>query len=313
LTQAALQPSAQQAARQAAPYKVGLGLYLLLAVMILGWSGNYIAGKIALREFPALLLLSWRALFAGAFILPAYFWERAHGGGRWTWSDAPMLVAIGLFGIAGNQALFVLGLSHTSVAHAAIFANLTPLMVLALSRMRGLEKITGRKLAGMAIALSGVTLLKVLEHATSGPAAGWLGDALIFSGSFVFSLFTVFGKPLARRHSAITVNTFAYVTGAIALSPMLVWQSAGVRLGAISWGAWAAAAYMAMFSSVVSYLIYYFALARMVPSRVSVFSYFQPPLAAALGVIILGESLTIPLIVSAVIIFIGVFLTERGR
>jgi drug/metabolite transporter (DMT)-like permease len=313
LTQAALETAAGPRVKSGAMHRVGPGLYLLIAVMILGWSGNYVAGKIALRQFPALLLVSWRALFAGVFILPAYLWERRTEGARWTWADVPILVVIGFFGIAGNQMLFVLGLSHTSVAHAAIFANMTPLMVLALSRLRGLEKITGRKLAGMGIALSGVVLLKALEHAGGGPGAGWLGDALIFSGTILFSLFTVFGKPMTRRHSAITVNTFAYVSAAIVLAPVAAWQSASVSLGAISWGAWAAAAYMALFSSVISYLIYYFALARMVPSRISVFSYFQPPLAAALGVIVLGERLTVPLVISACVIFAGVFLTERGR
>ena len=289
-------------------------LYALIALMIFGWSGNYVAGKIALREFPALELTAIRAIFAGVLILPAYWWERRKNGATWTWEEARLLLVLGLMGVSGNQLLFVLGLSRTSVAHAAIFANLTPFTVLLLASLRGLERITARKLAGMGIALSGVALLKLLEPAApGGAAASWAGDLLIFGGSFAFALFTVFGKPLTKRHSAITVNSFAYVTGAFAMAPIAVWQSARAPLARISPTGWLAVLYMALFSSVISYLIYYYALGRMAPSRISTFSYFQPPLATALGVIVLNEHVTVALVASAAVIFAGVYLTERGR
>jgi drug/metabolite transporter (DMT)-like permease len=289
-------------------------LYALIALMIFGWSGNYVAGKIALREFPPLLLTSWRALFAGALILPAWWWERRRGGGRWTWREAPALLALGLLGVALNQTLFVFGLSRTSVAHAAIFANLTPITVLLLASAGGLERFTAGKLGGMAVALGGVALLKTLEpHARNAPAASLAGDLLIFAGGLAFALFTVFGKPVTKRHSAITVNTFAYVAGALVMAPVAAWQSARFPMASITLKAWGALLFMALFSSVISYLIYYWALGRMAPSQISKFSYFQPPAATALGVIVLGEQVTWALAVSAAVIFAGVFLTERAR
>ena len=55
---------------------------------------------------------------------------------------------IGIFGVSLNQFLFVLGLSRTSVAHASIFANMSPILVLLLAGASGLERLTPRKLAG---------------------------------------------------------------------------------------------------------------------------------------------------------------------
>lgn len=289
-------------------------LYALIALMVFGWSGNYVAGKIALRELPPLLVTSWRALFAGALILPAWWWERRRNGSRWRWSDAPALLALGLLGVTLNQLLFVFGLGRTSVAHAAIFANLTPIGVLLLASARGIERITAGKLTGMAVALGGVALLKTLEpRMRNAPQASLAGDLLIFAGGFAFALFTVFGKPVANRLSAITVIGFAYVSGAVLMAPVAAWQSARFPMASVSLGAWAALLYMALFSSVISYLIYYWALGRMAPSRISKFSYFQPPLAAALGVVVLGERVTWALALSATVIFAGVFLTERAR
>ncbi|MGD0363872.1 MAG: EamA family transporter, partial [Bryobacteraceae bacterium] len=51
-------------------------LYALIFLMVAFWSGNYIAGKIALRAFSPLLLAGLRIGFAGVAMLPLYGWER---------------------------------------------------------------------------------------------------------------------------------------------------------------------------------------------------------------------------------------------
>ena len=69
---------------------------------------------------------------------------------------------------------------------------------------------------------------------------------------------------------------------------------------------------MALFPSVVAYLIYYHALAHMTASRVSAFSYLQPVFASLMGLFILGESLGAPVIAGGAVILAGVYLAERG-
>ena len=70
---------------------------------------------------------------------------------------------------------------------------------------------------------------------------------------------------------------------------------------------------MALLPSVICYLIYYYALARMEASRLAAFSYLQPLLAVAFGVLILHEHITFGLVVSGLVIFAGVYITERAR
>ena len=114
--------------------KGSVSLYALIALMIAGWSGNYIAGKIALQAFPPVLVYGLRVSTAGILILPAYWWERRRSATPlWTLRDVPLLVVLGLFGVSLNQFLFVLGLSRTSVAHSSIFANTTPILILLLA------------------------------------------------------------------------------------------------------------------------------------------------------------------------------------
>lgn len=288
-------------------------LFALVILMTVGWSGNYVAGKIILREVPPLLLAGLRVTVAGAAMIPLYIRERRKHEDRWTRADLPLLLLLGILGVALNQFCFVMGLSRTSAAHAAIFANMTPVIVLLLAVFQGLEKFTAPKVAGMAVALGGVVLLETLEAKPRSNGPSWTGDMLVLAGCFAFSLFTVLGKPAARRLSTVTVNTFAYVGGALAMSPVTLWQSAGFSFGRVSVLAWACLLYMALVSSVSCYLIFYYALAHMSPSRVSTFSYLQPPLAAGLAIVLLGEHVTLALVLCAAMILAGVYLTEQGR
>jgi len=280
--------------------------------MIVGWTGNYVAGKIALESFPPVLLYGLRISMAAVLMLPVYAWQRRRGKPTWTLRDLPLLVAIGVFGVSLNQFLWVLGLSRTSVAHSSIFGNMSPMLVVLLAGASGLERLTARKIAGVVVSLAGVVLLRSLDSQPHGQAT-FLGVFFTFCGSLVFAVFTVLGKPTARQHGSITVNTVAYVGGAALLAPVTLWQAARFPLAAVPWSAWAAVFYMALGPSVVCYLIYYYALGHMEASRLTAFNYLLPPLATLLGVWMLGEHITLWTVLAAAVIFSGIYLVERAR
>jgi drug/metabolite transporter (DMT)-like permease len=160
--------------------------------------------------------------------------------------------------------------------------------------------------------LTGVVLLRTLDAGPQGEAT-LAGDAITMGGALAFSIFTVLGKPQAHRYGTITVNTFAYAGGALLMSPVTLWQSAGFDFRAVPFSAWASVFYMALLPSVICYLIYFYALARMEASRLAAFSYLQPLLATVFGILILHERVTLALVVSGLVIFGGVSITERAR
>lgn len=287
-------------------------LYALLSLMIVGWAGNYVAAKIALQSIPAVLLYGFRISMAGALMAPVYLWDRRRHKPTWTLRDLPLMVAIGIFGVSLNQFLFVLGLSRTSVAHAAIFANLSPFLVLLLAAASGLEKFTGRKMMGVAVALAGVILLRAADARPMGEST-FVGDFITFLGSLAFAIFTVLGKPSAKRHGSIAVNTVAYVGGALLMAPVTIWQAARFPLAAVPWKAWVSVFYMALGPSVICYLIYYYALAHMEASRLAAYNYVLPAMATLLGVWTLGEHITLWTVVAGVVIFGGIYMVERAR
>jgi drug/metabolite transporter (DMT)-like permease len=284
-------------------------LYALILLMVVFWSANYIAGKIALREFSPMMLAGLRIGLAGVTMLPIYTWQgtRLRAKPR----EMARLLVLGLLGVTLNQVFFIIGLSRTSVAHSALIIGLTPILVLFLAALRGLERMTLRKAGGMAIALAGVGVLKAFEPGTA-TGATWLGDFFIFLTALCFALFTVFGKEVTKQYSSITMNTVAYVAGGLALLPVTIWEASRHSLAHISTGAWLSAVYMALFPSVIAYLIYYYALTHIAASRVSAFSYLQPVFATAMGIAILGERIGAPVIAGGLVILSGVYLAERG-
>lgn len=285
-------------------------LYILLSFVVLFWSFNYVAAKIALREFPPMLLIGLRSALAAAILVPFYLWREGTSGSVWTWRELRLVAPLGLCGVAANQLFFVLGLARTSVAHAAIVIATTPILVLLLASAAGQERLSARKLGGMAIAFSGILVLQLGPG--QGSAATPFGDLLILLGALSFAGFTVLGKSVSRRHGGLTVNTIAYLSAGFVLAPVVLLQGSSFHYESVSAGGWWSLFYMSAFASVLAYLFFFYALTHIAASRVSVFSYLQPVLATLMAVPVLREPLHPGLFVGGSLALVGVFVTERS-
>lgn len=287
-----------------------LRLYFLIALMTTLWSFNFIAAKFALKEFPALLASGIRIAFAGLAMLPIYAYYSRRGETVWARADVPKLISLGMLGVALNQLFFVLGISRTSVAHAAIVIAFTPILVLLLAFFAGQERLRPANVTGLLTALTGVVVLQMLSG-KQGDASP-LGDSLVFVASLTFAIFSVYGKrETGRIHSAV-LNTFAYSGSGLVLLPMTLWLGKEFRFGEVSLTAWASLLYMALFASVLCYLIYYYALTYVPASRVAAFSYMQPVLATLMAIPLLGEHPTLSVAFGGILVLAGVFLAERA-
>jgi drug/metabolite transporter (DMT)-like permease len=279
-------------------------------LVLLFWSFNYVAAKVALRDFPPLLLVAVRTVLAGAMILPVYFWRQGGDLGELTWRELRVLVPLGACGVAGNQLFFVVGLSHTSVAHTGIVNALGPLLVLLIAASIGQERLTARKVIGMVIAFGGIVVLQ-LDH-VKGSQATLLGDFYVLLGALCFAAFTVFGKSVSARHGGITVNTVAYVSGALLLAPIIIWTGGQFHFKTVSVLGWWSLFYMAAVSSVIAYLLYYHVLAKMPASRVSGLLYLQPVVATLMAIPLLAEPVNSGLLLGGSLTLAGVYVTGRS-
>jgi drug/metabolite transporter (DMT)-like permease len=288
-----------------------LTIYLLLAAMVLLWSGNYIMAKVVLREVPAILVVALRAVIAGVLIFPVY-WRSLRRSGEWPRGrDLGELFLLGFGGIAMNQFCFVLGIGRTTVTHSAIIMSTIPVWVLLLATALGMERVTLAKVSGMVMAICGVLILQSFRSQyTGGSTPTVLGDFLVLLCALLLAGMTTFTKRWKPGES-LAVVAVGYIAGAIAFAPVVWWQSRTFPLGSITPAVWAGILYMSACCSVICYLIYNYALRYIAASRVAATQYMQPFLATMLAVMLLGERLTAPIVAAGGVIIAGVFVTER--
>jgi drug/metabolite transporter (DMT)-like permease len=286
-------------------------LYSLVFVMVLCWSGNYVAAKIVFREIPAMLAMALRTIVS-AILMAGIYWRRPRGvESIWTRREMGILIALGLFGMVMNQFFWTIGVSQTTVVHSSMIMATTPIWVLLMAGLMGLEPITFPKVGGMAIAMTGVAMLQVFRPKLSAQSPTLRGDFFILLCTLALAGMTAFGKRYRPRSGGIAVNAVGYILGAFLLLPSFWFSSRGFDFGKVTAGAWMGVVYMGAISSVTGYLIYYYALARMSASRMAAFQYLQPVFASLMAVVMLGEELTGAALAAGGIIFAGVFVTER--
>ena len=286
-------------------------LYGLLVVLLLLWSSNFIFAKYALREMPLAMAIALRYVICGVCMLPLAAANRRSAAWRSSpvrLTDAPWLLTVGLLGLVGNQVLFLIGLSMTSVAHASIITALSPVLVLVGSFVTGLERITFRRVAGLAIAASGVVVLQ-FSRGSKGEASA-TGDAVMVVSVIFFAAFNLLGKPLAERYGSLKLNASAYLAaGLLALPVTAIGWGGVVHASAL---AWAGVVYMGAASSVLGYLIYGYALRQLPASRVAVVIYLQPLLASLLAIPMLSERPSAGFIPAAALVLGGVYTVQRS-
>jgi drug/metabolite transporter (DMT)-like permease len=296
-----------------------------IAFVVIVWAFNFIAAKVGLRYLAPLTMASFRVTLAGLSMVPAYLvcsrWPafanarpmRSQGLTR---RDLWTFAYLGFFGVVVNQMCFTMGLRYTSVSHAAVIVGMGPIYTLILAVLFRLERATWHKVVGMAIALVGIAVL-ASENGISARSPSLLGDAITMSGSIGFATYAVLGKRVAGRYDALTMVAFNHFAGAIIILPVALRQARQLgpfsRWRAIPWPAWAAVVFMAVFSSALAYLLYFWLLRYLEASQLSAFTYLLPVLAVILGILLLGERGSLMQIIGGILALGGVYWVESGR
>ena len=297
-----------------------------IGLVVVVWAVNFIAAKVGLRYLPPVTMASLRVVLAGLSMVPAYlicsrlpvfrdatrFRERGFSGGDiWTF------LYLGFFGVVVNQMCFTLGLHYTSVSHAAVIVGMGPIYTLVLAVLFRLEKATGHKVIGMAMAFGGVAVLAT-DNGISPRSPSLLGDAITMTGSIGFATYAVLGKRVAGKYDALTMAAFNHFAGAVIVLPVALEQvrangGPATMWRTVPWQGWAALMYMAVLSSALAYIFYFWLLRYLEVSQLSAFTYLLPVLATILGILWLGERGSLLQILGGALALGGVYWVESGR
>lgn len=130
---------------------------LLLAALVLIWGANWPVMKVGLAHIQPLWFAALRlAMGTLCFLAVLVPLGRARLPTR---QDLPVVVSVGLLQMAAFMALVNIGLQWVPAGRSAILAYTTPLWVGPGAALLLGERLTGRRLAGLALGLAGVTVL----------------------------------------------------------------------------------------------------------------------------------------------------------
>lgn len=292
------------------PRQAPLGrVYAALFLQVMINSGTYLAGKRAMEELPPVTVVLWRFLLCAlVFCLLLAFTPGPKLPPRSEWRRVLML---GMLAGPINQMLFFYGLSRSTAAHAALLYALTPLGVYLLSLARGDERPSSRATSGILTALVGVVVL-LLGRGLASARGSLVGDLIILAAVSAWVVYTTEGRPFAAAHGPVRSTAWSMVAATLLLVPVMPFALAPARTFSASLPALGSIAYLAVLTSVVAYLIWYYALTQVSASRVAIFSNLQPAMTAIAAWMVLGESLHWELALGGGLVIAGVRLTQSA-
>ena len=198
-----------------------------------------------------------------------------------------MLVLAGLF-FAADLAVWHWSIAYTSVANSTLLANMAPLVVTVVAWLFFHERISRGFVAGLVLALAGAVLL--VQAGSGSGAHHLLGDALALSTAFFYAGYLLTVKDLRRTVGTARLMVVSSAVSAACLLAVSLVQ--GESLWPSTARGWLVVLGLAWLAQVVGQGLIAFGMARLPASFSSVSLLLQPPAAAVLAWLLLGESLS---------------------
>ena len=286
-----------------------IAVFAALVTVQLFFGLHYAAAKFILTYIPPRAWATMRIVPA-AILLMGYVLVTRRKRLPTAPGDIASIALYSLFGVIINQVFFVEGLSRTATSHSAVINSFIPIATLLIAILRRHERATTLKIAGILLSLSGVLYL-IGHSGTMLPRRFLVGDLLTLINATSYSIFLVISKPILSRHSSLAVTAQMLMFGAVGISMLGAPQFGAIDPAAIPSTVWWAGAFVVIFATLGTYILSAWALKRVESSQVALYIYLQPLIASILAVSFLGEPLGVETLVSAPLIFGGMYLATR--
>ncbi|HKF98315.1 MAG TPA: DMT family transporter [Steroidobacteraceae bacterium] len=291
-----LAPAAKPADHMAA-WRTPLELTLLGAI----WGASFMFMRVAAADFGPFPLVEMRLAF-GALVLTPFLWRaRAQFSG---------MLYLRIAGIAMMNAtvpltLFAWAAERAPAGIGAISNGMTVMFTALVAFVFFGERIGARRLMGLIIGFVGVTIL------ASGKTAGVSVAPAALAGTAA-SLCYGIGINLVRRYLTpyppAAVAAAALTSGALLIAPLALWNWPHHPLPPVSW---VSALLLGVLCTGFAFVLYYRLVARIGAARTSTVTYLIPLFGVIWAWLLLGEGVTLSMVLAGALILAGVGLSQR--
>ena len=278
--------------------------WLLFGAMSVIWGVPYLFIKIAVDELSAGFVAWSRVALAALVLLPLALRSGALRGLPLRW-----MVAFATAEIVVPFPMIAFGEERISSSLTAILIAAVPLVVAILAiRFDQSERPTPIRLTGLLIGIAGVVALVGIDIGGRGTELVGAGAVLVAAVGYAIGPMIV--KRKLSECDPIGPVTAAMVIASIMLLPLGV---GGLPSELPSADVVASVAVLGIVCSAIAFLIFFRLIAEVGPSRATVITYVNPIVALAVGVAILGESVTAGAVAGLLLILAGSWLSTDGR
>ncbi|MEZ5664444.1 MAG: DMT family transporter [Burkholderiaceae bacterium] len=282
----------------------------LLILCCAFWGFQQILIKSTVGEVPPLWQASLR--FWGATAL-LWMWCRLRGVPLFE-RDGTLrggLLAGLLF--AGEFCFIYLGLMHTSASRLTVFLYTSPFVVaLLMPRVVPGEALRRVQWIGLTIAFAAVALAFSEGFSSASPVAGqWRGDAMALGAGLLWGLTTLTIRATRLSGASAEKTLFYQVAVTAAVAPLLSLMLGEPWSLDYSGHAWGSMLLQAAVGAFASYLTWMWMLRHYPATQMSSFTFLTPVFGLLFGVLLLGEPLTLRLVIALAGVATGIVLVSR--
>jgi O-acetylserine/cysteine efflux transporter len=197
--------------------------------------------------------------------------------------------------------LFTVALDHTSAFSTAVLISIGSIITILFAAIIGMDRIRAMQWIGVAVSAIGVTIF-VDEKLSGGEPV--LGDALSVVAAVCFAAYSLATQPLVKRYGSPIGLLFAI--------PITLPAVVDQDWGSVNFAGWASLFYSALFSMLVAYTVWAWAIERRGVAKTVPFMYLIPILSGVFSAIVLDESFGALKLVGGALVLSGVALARRS-
>jgi drug/metabolite transporter (DMT)-like permease len=285
--------------------------YLALAFICIVWGTTYLAIRIGVAHYPAVLFAAVRQLVAGGILLAvAYF---ARGKGDLSGANVRRQMLMGFLMLTLGNGAVTWAEKYIPSGIAALICSMMPLFAVAFNLMSSKrDKFNVTIGMGMLLGLCGVGLI-FRQNIADLASPGYLGGILcVILATAAWALGSSMNKASVKSKNPLFNSGLQLMSGGVFLSIMspVVDDYSGMQV--MNSQGMIALIYLIVFGSVLSYAAYMYVLEALPVGVATIYAYINPLIAVIAGYLVLNEALNIYVGMAFVTIVVSVFLVNRG-
>jgi len=285
-----------------------------LTLTALFWAGNAVVARAVANDIPAFALSFWRWIIALVLILP-FGLPHLRGKAEVVRANWPWLLLLAALSVGGYNTLLYVAAHSTTAINISLVSASIPVLIAALAWLILGERTSPIQSLGIVIALAGVLVIVCGGDWRVLTALDFrAGDLLMVLAVTIWGLYTVLLRQRPLPLHPLGLMTVLIGGGLLVILPFYAWE---LLFGTGDWlrpRLLPALAYVGIFPSLLSYLLWNHGVATIGPNRAAIFIYLMPVFTAGLAFAFLDESLRGFHAVGGLLILVGLYLASRlGR